>query len=127
MNNNFLENVFLTTRHWLSGRRDTGTAHHPVTTVNDFGELSPEQRRRLSVVESEDVFSSYQWFELLSLTTFCTEPLTAQFIYLLDTATDERYVTTAWGRDYSDVAPMKGVVFSGGAHQLTVSVDVARV
>jgi len=94
MNNNFLENVFLTTRHWLSGRRDTGTAHHPVTTVNDFGELSPEQRRRLSVVESEDVFSSFQWFELLSLTTFCTEPLASQFIYLLDTATDEHAAIT---------------------------------
>jgi transglutaminase-like putative cysteine protease len=37
------------------------------------------------------------------------------------------YVTTAWGRDYSDVSPLKGIVFGGGhSHTLDVSVDVAR-
>ncbi len=38
------------------------------------------------------------------------------------------YVTTAWGRDYSDVSPLKGIVFGGGdSHTLDVSVDVTRV
>lgn len=37
------------------------------------------------------------------------------------------YVTTAWGRDYADVTPLKGIVFGGGAgHALDVSVDVSR-
>jgi transglutaminase-like putative cysteine protease len=37
------------------------------------------------------------------------------------------YVTTAWGRDYSDVSPLKGIVFGGGvSHTLEVSVDVTR-
>jgi transglutaminase-like putative cysteine protease len=37
------------------------------------------------------------------------------------------YVTIAWGRDYSDVSPLKGIVFGGGdAHTLEVSVDVSR-
>lgn len=37
------------------------------------------------------------------------------------------YVTTAWGRDYSDVPPLKGIVFGGGNSQtLDVSVDVTR-
>ncbi len=37
------------------------------------------------------------------------------------------YVTTAWGRDYSDVTPLKGIVFGGGdSHLLDVSVDVTR-
>jgi transglutaminase-like putative cysteine protease len=37
------------------------------------------------------------------------------------------YVTTAWGRDYSDVSPLKGIVFGGGdSHTLDVSVDVTR-
>jgi transglutaminase-like putative cysteine protease len=36
-------------------------------------------------------------------------------------------VTTAWGRDYSDVTPLKGIVFGGGSSQtLDVSVDVTR-
>ena len=38
------------------------------------------------------------------------------------------YVTTAWGRDYGDVSPLKGIVFGGGDfHSLDVTVDVARV
>ncbi len=40
----------------------------------------------------------------------------------------ERHITTAWGREYSDVTPMKGIIFGGGAtHTATVAVDVARV
>ncbi|AXV09316.1 Protein containing transglutaminase-like domain, putative cysteine protease [Euzebya pacifica] len=40
----------------------------------------------------------------------------------------DRYITTAWGRDYGDVAPLKGVIFTDGDTQrLEVSVDVRRV
>ncbi len=38
-----------------------------------------------------------------------------------------QYITTAWGRDYGDVTPLKGVVFGGGEHQLAVAVDVQRL
>jgi transglutaminase-like putative cysteine protease len=38
----------------------------------------------------------------------------------------ESHITLAWGRDYSDVAPVKGVVMGGGVHTLSVVVDVAR-
>ncbi|MFO1370961.1 MAG: transglutaminase family protein [Candidatus Competibacteraceae bacterium] len=37
----------------------------------------------------------------------------------------EQHVTLAWGRDYGDVAPLKGVMTGGGSHSLEVSVDVA--
>ncbi len=37
----------------------------------------------------------------------------------------ESHITLAWGRDYGDVAPVKGVVMGGGRHRLTVNVDVA--
>ena len=36
----------------------------------------------------------------------------------------ESHITLAWGRDYSDVAPVKGVVMGGGVHTLSVVVDV---
>jgi len=40
----------------------------------------------------------------------------------------EHHITTAWGRDYGDVSPVKGVFFDGGKSQkLKVSVDVSRV
>ncbi len=40
----------------------------------------------------------------------------------------DRHITTAWGRDYGDVAPLKGVIFTDGdTEALTVSVDVRRV
>ncbi|REJ82558.1 MAG: transglutaminase family protein [Planctomycetota bacterium] len=34
------------------------------------------------------------------------------------------HVPSAWGRDYGDVTPLKGVFLGGGQHELTVSVDV---
>ena len=41
-----------------------------------------------------------------------------------DQIANDQHVTTAWGRDYSDVTPLKGVVFGGGAHTLEVAVDM---
>jgi transglutaminase-like putative cysteine protease len=38
------------------------------------------------------------------------------------------HVSVAWGRDYGDVAPVRGVVISsGGGQELDVAVDVTRV
>jgi transglutaminase-like putative cysteine protease len=36
------------------------------------------------------------------------------------------HVTLAWGRDYADVSPVRGVILGGGQHALRVSVDVLR-
>lgn len=36
----------------------------------------------------------------------------------------ERHVTVAWGRDFSDVSPLRGIVLGGGQHSLAVAVDV---
>jgi transglutaminase-like putative cysteine protease len=40
---------------------------------------------------------------------------------------DEKHITLAWGRDFGDVTPMRGVIVGGSRHDLRVSVDVARV
>jgi transglutaminase-like putative cysteine protease len=40
----------------------------------------------------------------------------------------DRHITVAWGRDYGDVAPLRGVVIGPSASQrLTVAVDVTRL
>ncbi|MBM4089482.1 MAG: transglutaminase family protein [Planctomycetes bacterium] len=36
----------------------------------------------------------------------------------------DQHITLAWGRDYGDVAPVRGVFVGGGKHQVFVSVDV---
>jgi transglutaminase-like putative cysteine protease len=38
-----------------------------------------------------------------------------------------RHVTLAWGRDYTDVSPIHGVILGGGNHTLRVNVDVVRL
>jgi transglutaminase-like putative cysteine protease len=46
------------------------------------------------------------------------DPTNAQFV-------DHHYVTTAWGRDYSDVRPLNGIIYTeGSTDRLAVSVDV---
>ena len=45
-----------------------------------------------------------------------------------DQFADERYLTLAWGRDYADVPPLKGVIFTDApGHRLTVTVDVVEI
>lgn len=36
----------------------------------------------------------------------------------------ERHITVAWGRDFSDVSPLRGVTLGAGGQQLDVAVDV---
>ena len=39
----------------------------------------------------------------------------------------DKHVLLAWGRDYDDVSPVKGVVLGGGRHRVHVGVDVSPV
>lgn len=41
-----------------------------------------------------------------------------------DVMVSDKHVTLAWGRDYNDVSPLRGVVLGGGAHTVGVAVDV---
>ncbi len=38
-----------------------------------------------------------------------------------------QHITLGWGRDYSDVTPLKGLAVGGSRHQVSVAVDVTRV
>jgi transglutaminase-like putative cysteine protease len=45
-----------------------------------------------------------------------------------DQLVDDHYITNAWGRDYGDVPPLKGVVFTEAhEHELEVTVDVVTL
>ena len=42
-----------------------------------------------------------------------------------DLVVSDGHVTLAWGRDYADVSPIKGVLLGGGDHTVEVAVEVA--
>ena len=44
-----------------------------------------------------------------------------------DVVPDQKHITVAWGRDFGDVTPMRGVIVGGSRHELRVSVDVSPV
>lgn len=67
--------------------------------------------------------ASHAWFEV-----FVPNLGWCAFDPTNDNIPAEQHILTASGRDYSDVTPLRGVIFDGGGRQnLAVSVDVARI
>lgn len=67
--------------------------------------------------------ASHAWASVLvpGLGWVDLDPTNDQFV-------DDRYVVAAWGRDYTDVPPLKGVIFTDAKlSTLRVSVDLARI
>jgi transglutaminase-like putative cysteine protease len=59
---------------------------------------------------------------------FCPEEGWVEFDPTNNTLAGSQHIVTAFGRDYIDVTPVKGVIFGGGqAPMLQVSVDVRRI
>ena len=44
-----------------------------------------------------------------------------------DLIVSDEHVVLSWGRDYGDIAPIRGVILGGGAHKLEVAVDLKPV
>ena len=44
-----------------------------------------------------------------------------------DQRVDTRYITLAWGADFADVVPLRGVILGGGTQEMEVSVNVTPV
>ncbi|MGH8230768.1 MAG: transglutaminase family protein [Steroidobacteraceae bacterium] len=41
--------------------------------------------------------------------------------------TQQQHIALAWGRDFGDVSPLRGVILGGGAHRLSVQVSVRQI
>jgi transglutaminase-like putative cysteine protease len=63
--------------------------------------------------------ATHAWVSL-----FCGDAGWVDFDPTNDQIPSDRHVLLAWGRDYNDVSPLKGVILGGGQHTVTVSVDV---
>jgi transglutaminase-like putative cysteine protease len=44
-----------------------------------------------------------------------------------DTMVGTDHIAVAWGRDFGDVSPLRGIILGGGRHSLSVNVNVERV
>jgi len=91
----------------------------PARYVSGYMETVPPE----GVARLVGVDATHAWFALY-------DPVAGwlQFDPTNDAVPDQRYITLAWGRDYSDVAPIRGVVQGGGdSHILSVGVDVERL
>jgi transglutaminase-like putative cysteine protease len=63
--------------------------------------------------------ATHAWVSL-----FCGDAGWVDFDPTNDQIPHDRHVLLAWGRDYDDVSPLKGVILGGGKHTVSVSVDV---
>ena len=85
------------------------------------GYLETEPPPGMARLQGADVSHAWVGVFVTGLGWIDLDPTNDQFV-------DDRYVTVAWGRDYSDVPPLKGVIFTESeSHELTVSVDVTPV
>lgn len=75
----------------------------------------PEGKERLIGADA-----SHAW-----LSVFCPDVGWVDFDPTNNMIPADRHLTIAWGRDYDDVSPIKGVILGGGSHTMTIAVDVA--
>jgi len=66
--------------------------------------------------------ASHAWFSV-----FCPSTGWLDFDPTNNLLPAEEHITVAFGRDFSDVSPVTGVITGGGKHVVKVSVDVAEV
>ena len=66
--------------------------------------------------------ASHAWFAV-----FCPTVGWVDFDPTNNLIPSEQHLTIAWGRDYDDISPVKGVILGGGSHTMSIAVDVAAV
>ena len=63
--------------------------------------------------------ASHAW-----VSAYCPELGWVDFDPTNNVVPTDGHVTLAWGRDYSDVSPLRGVIFGGGEHVIKVAVAI---
>jgi transglutaminase-like putative cysteine protease len=66
--------------------------------------------------------ASHAW-----VSVYCPELGWIDFDPTNDLMPSDRHIVVAWGRDYSDVTPLKGTILGGGEPELKVGVTVKRI
>ncbi|MDQ7993324.1 MAG: transglutaminase family protein [Propionicimonas sp.] len=95
------------------------TAGLPARYVSGYLETAPPD----GADKLQGADASHAWASVLtpSLGWVDLDPTNAQFA-------DSRYIVTAWGRDFTDVSPLRGVVYTEAtSSSLAVGVDVTPI
>jgi transglutaminase-like putative cysteine protease len=79
--------------------------------------MPPPGRARLVGADA-----SHAW-----VSVFCPDVGWVDFDATNDLVPSDGHVTIAYGRDFGDVTPVRGVIHGGGPHTLRVSVDVSPI
>lgn len=66
--------------------------------------------------------ASHAWFSV-----YCPAQGWVDFDPTNNLLPSDEHITVAFGRDYSDVSPLAGILTGGGTHKVTVAVDVEAV
>ena len=66
--------------------------------------------------------ASHAWIQV-----YCPDVGWVDFDPTNDVIPTDKHITVAFGRDFGDVTPLRGVILGGGRHQLNVVVDVAPI
>jgi len=90
----------------------------PARYVSGYLEtLAPEGKEKLTGVDA-----SHAWFAV-----YLPNHGWLDFDPTNNMVPSDQHITIGWGRDYTDIAPLKGVILSSGQHKLKVAVDVRKV
>ncbi len=79
--------------------------------------IAPEGKEKLTGADA-----SHAWFAV-----YIPQSGWIEFDPTNNVLPGDQHLTIGWGRDYDDVAPLKGVILSSGPHRLKVAVDVKRL
>ena len=66
--------------------------------------------------------ASHAW-----IAVFCPETGWVDFDPTNNVLPREQHIAVAWGRDFSEVSPIRGVILGGGQHSVSVSVDMEGI
>jgi transglutaminase-like putative cysteine protease len=99
----------------IAGLRSIGI---PTRYISGYIEtLPPEGQEKLIGTDASHAWFSiyipqHGWFEF--------DPTNNQI-------PENQYIQLAFGRDYSDIVPLKGVIYSSGENRMSVSVDLRKI
>lgn len=86
--------------------------------VSGYLETRPPEGQRQLVGAA----ASHAW-----LSVYCPELGWVDFDPTNNLLPADQHIVVAWGRDYSDVTPLKGTILGGVQHELQVNVDVTLI